>query len=83
MTVDMGGHSPEVTEATFYIFISRGSMTRCRTRGKTYLQSAGRVEGQGKVLNSGRGRKVYEKHQMEEKEQARVGVCEIVAARCH
>jgi hypothetical protein len=41
------------------------------------------VEGQGKVLNSGRGRKVYEKHQMEEKEQARVGGCEIVAARCH
>jgi len=30
MTVDMVGHRSKVTEAMFYIFVSRGSMTRCR-----------------------------------------------------
>ena len=51
------------------------------TRGKTYLNRAGRVEGHSGGLYSGRGRKDYVQFQMGEKNRGARAIARSVAAR--
>ena len=41
----MVGHSSVVAETTFYVMMSRRSMTLEGTRGNTHLHRGGRLEG--------------------------------------